>query len=173
MTGPGDRAENAALWQRLRLEASAAASHAAPDALALAAYSDGRLDEIEAEAIEAWLADNPETLTDILAAQQAAQVAPPSGATEALIARAAGLVPVRSDNVVPLRPTGVRAPHWRSAMAWSGLAASLFATSLVGFALGNDAYANYTGRLTAAESAIHELLDPPLNIFLDDEGAAS
>ena len=52
MTGPGDRTESVALWQRWRLEASVAAKPAAPDPLVLAAYADGRLDEIEAEPVE-------------------------------------------------------------------------------------------------------------------------
>jgi hypothetical protein len=83
------------------------------------------------------------------------------------------LVPSLPDNVVRLRPSTVRAPLWLSAARWGGLAASLVVTSLVGFALGNDAYVNFTGQPPAAESALHELLDPPLTVFGDDEDQAS
>ena len=59
------------------------------------------------------------------------------------------------------------------AIAWGGIAASLLATSLVGFALGNNAYLNLVGEPAAAESTIHELLDPPSALFADDEEPAT
>jgi len=52
------------------------------------------------------------------------------------------------------------------------IGASLMATSLVGFALGNDAYFNLVGQ-PVAESTIHELLDPPGALFADDEEPAT
>jgi hypothetical protein len=173
MTGPGDRAESVALWQRWRIGASVAANPAAPDLLVLAAYADGRLDEAQAEPVEGWLADHPDVLADLIAAQQAALAPLPSLASEALIARAAALVPSLPGNVILLGRTRARAPLWRSAVAWGGLAASLVGTSLVGFALGNDAYFNFTSQPPAAESTLHELLDPPLNVFSDDEDQAT
>jgi anti-sigma factor RsiW len=173
MTGPGERAEGAALWQRWRLETPVAASSVVPDPLMLAAYADGRLDESQAETVEDWLADNPDALADLLAAQQAAQARPPSLASEALIARAVSLVPTPPVNLVRLRPAVTFTRRWRSAVMWSGLAASLVATSLIGFALGNDAYLNFADQPAAAESAGHELLDPPLNPFGDESDPAT
>ncbi|HUB97179.1 MAG TPA: hypothetical protein VL993_14755 [Stellaceae bacterium] len=173
MTGPGDRTESVALWQKWRLEASAATERVAPDPLALAAYADRRSDdEAEVEPVEDWLAANPDAIDDLLAARQAALAAPPSIASEALIARACGLVPTPAGNVVPLRRAGARAPLWLSAVRWGGLAASLVITSMVGFTLGNSAYSNFAGQ-PAAEGALHELLDPPLNVFSEDEDSST
>jgi anti-sigma factor RsiW len=173
MTGPGDRTESVALWRRWRQGTPAAANSAAPDSLLLAAWADGRLDEAQAEPVETWLADHPEAMADLLAAQQAALSAPPAIASEALIARAAGLVPSLPMNVVPLRRSGVHAPLWLSAIKWGGLAASLVVTSLVGFALGNNAYVNFAGQPPATESVLNELLDPPLSVFSADEDQAT
>jgi hypothetical protein len=173
MTGPGDRTESVALWQRWRQGASVTADGAAPDTMVLAAWADGRLDEAQAEPVEAWLADHPDALADLLAAQRLALSAPSASAAEALIERACALVPSLPDNVVALRRSGTRAPLWLSAIRWGGLAASLVVTSLVGFELGNDAYANFAGQPPAAESALHELLDPPLSVFSADEDQAT
>jgi hypothetical protein len=174
MTGPGDRTEGVALWERWRNGAQTASDDAAPDPMELAAWADGRLDEVRAEPIEAWLAVHPEALGDAFAAQQAAAAPPPPAlASDELIGRAAALVPALPENVVRLRPADVRAPLWLSAARWGGLAASLVVTSLVGFALGNDAYFNLTGDQPSVESALHELLDPPLTIFGDDEDQAT
>jgi anti-sigma factor RsiW len=174
MTGPGDWTESVALWRRWRLETSAVADAAAPDPLDLAAYADGRLDETQAEPVERWLADHPDAIADLLAAQQAALAAPPALAPEALIARAAALVAAPTGNVLPLRRAGVRAPRWRSAVAWGSLAASLVGTSLVGFALGTNAYLNFADQPAAAtESAGRDLLDPPSTFFGDDSDQAT
>ena len=78
MTGLGERAEDAALWRRWRLDARPAPSRGAPDPLLLAAYADGRLDESEAEPVEDWLADHPEALADLIAARDAGAAAPPT-----------------------------------------------------------------------------------------------
>jgi hypothetical protein len=168
MTGPGDGTESVALWQRWRQGTPVAAEGAAPDSLLLAAWADGRLDEAQAEPVDAWLADHPDALADLLAVQQTA-VAP-----EALIERACALVPLLPGNVIPLRRAAPRAPLWLSAVRWGGLAASLVATSLIGFALGNNAYMKFASPPAAsAESTLHELLDPPLNAFSDDEDQAT
>jgi hypothetical protein len=173
MTGPGDRTESVALWQRWRQGTPVAANRAEPDPLLLAAWADGRLDEAKAEPVEEWLVDHPDALDDLLAAQEAALAAPPAIAGEALIERACALVPLLPDNVIPLRRAGSRAPRWLSAVRWSGLAASLVVTGFVGFALGNNAYVNFAGQAPAAESALHELLDPPLSVFSADEDHAT
>jgi len=158
MTTPRDEAEGRTLWRRWR---SRTANTAAPvDALLLAAYSEGRLNAGRAEAVEYWLAACPEALADVVAARAAAE-APPTVAPHAVIVRASALVTRPSAEIVPLRRI---APRWRAAIAWSGIAASLMATSLIGFALGSDAYFS-TADTSAADSAFQTLLDPPTGLF--------
>jgi hypothetical protein len=173
MTEPVEGAKDAALWQRWRQHAHPATGRDAADWLALAAYAEGRLDETQAEPVEDWLAEHPEALADLTAARAAA-ASPLPAASEAVIARAAALVePMAGAQIIPFRTAaGPHRPAWRMAMAWSGIAASLLVTSLAGFALGNDAYLNLVGR-PAAESTIHELLDPPSVMFADDEEPAT
>jgi hypothetical protein len=51
-------------------------------------------------------------------------------------------------------------------MAWGGLAASVLATSLVGFTLGNDTYASLMTSATTTDSAAYgDLLDTPSGLF--------
>jgi anti-sigma factor RsiW len=171
MTEPAGRAEEAGLWRRWRLQTRPApGSGTADGTLLLAAYAEGRLDDARAEAVEAWLADDPDALSDLIASRAAADPAALE-APEAVLARAAALVQALvqpgAANVFPF--PAARRRGWRDAMAWSGIAASILATSLVGFALGNGAYVNLVGQPAAQESMIHELLDPPSGIFTADE----
>jgi anti-sigma factor RsiW len=175
MTGPGERADDASLWQRWRLGTRPISSGSPPDPVQLAAYADGRLDEIRAEPVEDWLASHPEMLADLIAARAAGAAAPPA-APEAVIARASALVAPTDAKIVSFAvAAAVRRRSWRMAAAWSGLAASLLVTSLGGFALGDRAYLNFTGGSDAAatsDSAVHDLLDPPTGLFeADDEPA--
>jgi len=174
MTGLGDKAEGMALWQRWRSRARAVAKGGLDDnATLLAAYVDGRLPTAKAEAIEEWLVDHPEALDDVIAARAAfaAAVAP---APDAIIARAQALVAAPADGVVPLAPLRARRQGWRTAAAWSGLAASLLVTSLFGFALGSNAYVDLIGQPGAPESTFHQLLDPPSQLFsMEDEEPAT
>ena len=141
MTNLRVRAEEEALWRRWRgLAAQDEAAPEAPDPLQLAAYAEGRLDERGGEAIESWLAANPEAVEDIAAAR-------------AVAAREAAVVPFRRP-AMPVR-------NWRSAMAWGGIAASLLAVSVLGFQLGSEAYAE-SGQSTVASA---DLLDPPAGLF--------
>jgi anti-sigma factor RsiW len=172
MSDPGEQAGDAALWWRWRREAQPEAGEAA--ALELAAYAEGRLDESQAETVEDWLFAHPDAIAD-LAAARAAAAAPLPQAPEAMILRAAALVAPSPATILPF---GSRAPAprrpWRMAIAWGSIAASLLATSLVGFAIGDSAYLDFapTGQ-PSAESALHELLDPPGAIFTDDDGPAT
>jgi hypothetical protein len=77
------------------------------------------------------------------------------------VARAAALIVAGTDRGVPLRRPAA-APRWRSAIAWGGLAASIAVTSLVGFSLGSDAYASFSG---GAGTNGFDLLDPPVGLF--------
>jgi anti-sigma factor RsiW len=160
----GDKAEGVALWQRWRARASRVNRNDGDDrALLLAAYVDGRLPTAKSDAVEEWLVDHPEALDDVIAARaMAGSVAPE--APQALIIRAAALVPARDPDVVPIGPPARRG-GWRAAAAWSGLAASLLAVSWFGFALGSNAYLDVMQQPLSPESTIHQLLDPPGQLF--------
>jgi anti-sigma factor RsiW len=172
MSGLEGRAEELEYWRRWR----ATSRKAAPvDPLLLAAYAEGRLDETAAEPVEAWLADNPEALEDIIAARAARDAndaAVPEGhivRASALLAPAAEIVPFPSARVVRRR-------GWRDAAAWGAIAASLLATSMFGFELGSSAYANLFPQqqpAAAADSTANELIDPPTGLFTEDEEPAT
>src|SRR5665213_4128657 len=175
MAGPEERAEELSLLRRWRLLARpVGALGAAETALLLSSYAEDRLDEAGAETIETWLVDHPEAIGDLIAARSADEGAAPA-ASEAMVARAAALVAASDGNVVRFPAGGVPMRRsWRAAAAWSGLAASLLVTSLVGFALGDNAYSNLAAKGASAESAIHELLDPPAGLFaVEDEDSAT
>ena len=165
MTEPMDRAEETALWRHWRTAMVNTAGEAAPapDPLLLAAYAEHRLGEAAAEAVEAWLALHPETLEDVLAARDSnalatADVEP----SEAALARATALV--SDPTVVPFRrPARPARPVWRVAVARVAVAASLLVVSLVGFALGTDAYTSLNSDQQAGLS--QDLFDPPSGIF--------
>lgn len=170
MMGPGDRTEEVEYWRRWR-----ATLRGAPpvDAVSLAAYAEGRLDETAAEAVEAWLAEHPEALEDIVAARMA-ELPVPTAVPERHIARAASLVAAPAAEIVPFPVTlVVRRRSWREAAAWGAIAASLLATSMFGFELGNSTYANLMRQPAAAESTAHELLDPFTGLFAEDEEPAT
>lgn len=160
MMGPGEKAGEAALWARWRALAAASEAKRAPepDALLLAAYAEGRLNEAAAAAVEVWLAEEPERLADIVAARAAATAT--AVAPEALVARATALVGPADPKIVPFRYPTRRAQGWRSVAAWGSLAASILATSLIGFALGNDAYLTLAGG-SSGETAVQDLFEPP------------
>jgi len=136
----GNEFTEAAIWRRWRDgQAEAGRTAAEPDALTLAAYAAGRLRLGDPEtdpalaAIEAWLAEHPDSLDDIVAARAARDDGIFDDAAAATIARAQSLIVQPQANIVPLRRAG-----WRGAVAWSGIAASLIAASLVGFSIGTD-----------------------------------
>lgn len=163
----GNEFNEAAVWRRWR-DGSAGKAAAEPDALNLAAYAETRLARpgIDTEtdpavaAVEAWLADHPEALDDVAAARSAHEEA----ASAALIARAAALIAQPDAKVVALRP----ARTWRSAVAWSGIAASLLAAILIGFQLGNDGIVALSD--SAANPAAEQvLIGSPGNILVTDD----
>jgi anti-sigma factor RsiW len=166
MAEPGLRAEDAALWRRWQALAPemAPGTAVAPEPLLLAAYAEGRLGEAEAAAVERWLAAAPEALAD-LAAARAVGNAVAEAAAETMIVRAQALVPAAGPKVVPLRRPQPQLGRWRMAMAWGGLAASILATSLVGFTLGNDTYASLMTSTATTDSAYGDLLDTPSGLF--------
>jgi hypothetical protein len=161
--GPGE--EERGLWRRWRAFSKAEAP--APDALTLAAYAESRLDEAAAELVENWLAAYPEALADIAAARALSREHP-YRADDAIIARASALVASNSGTVVPFRRT---ASGWHNALAWSSVAASLIATSLVGFALGSDAYQNLSRNQTTDVVSADALDGPPAtpDLYFSDE----
>jgi hypothetical protein len=169
MAEPTGSPEQAALWRRW-CEAAATAGEptaAEPDALTLAAYAEDRLSAEGVEAVEDWLALNPQVAGDILAARRAETPAS-AAAPEAVIARAAALVGGGAQ-ILPFRAQTAR-PSWRNAIAWGAMAASILIASLVGFAMGNNTYATLIDGSSVSLS--QELLDPPTGLFNADEDSA-
>jgi hypothetical protein len=168
MAGPTHRTEEAALWRRWRSASASVEAGSEPDALLLAAYAEDRVPEQAAEALEDWLVSHPETLSDIQAARRAVS-AEGISASPAIVARAAALVTPGDGQVLPFRRPADRFAGWRAAALWSGMAASLIVTSLIGFSLGNSAYLSLAGGASPAFG--QELFDPPTGLFnsLDEE----
>lgn len=169
MAAPKDRTDEAALWRRWRLaSASVDASGTAPDAMTLAAYAEDRLPEAATETIENWLVAQPEAVSDILAARRAARSESPA-ASPAVIALAAALVAAGDAQILAFQQPAGRRASWRTAALWSGLAASLLVTSMIGFTLGSSAYLSLAGAALPAFG--QELFDPPTGLFnsLDED----
>jgi hypothetical protein len=134
----GNEFNEAALWRRWREgETASGDAGAEPDALVLAAYAEHRLGrpgtDPEADpviaAVEAWFVDCPTALDDVVAARS-----PITGpASETVVARAQSLIAQPDEKVRPLMSAR---PSWRSAAAWSGIAASMIVAVLIGFQLG-------------------------------------
>jgi hypothetical protein len=169
MTEPTDRANDAALWQQWRAAIGAAAGEAtrAPDALLLAAYAENRLGEAEADAVESWLATHPDAIEDVLNAQRSLGGGPSEHASDAALVRAMALVSGSDPKILPFRRPAPRQAPWRIAVARVGIAASLVAVSLIGFALGNDAYLSVLGVEAQAPVLSQDLFDPPSGLFSD------
>ena len=169
MAGPKDRTDEAALWRRWRsAPASGVAVAFEPDAMLLAAYAEDRLPEAMTGAIDDWLAAHPEMMPDILAARRAAR-AEDAAASDAVIARATALVVAGDAQILTFALPTHRRASWRAAAIWSGLAASLVVTSMIGFTLGNSAYLSLAGGTAPALG--QELFDPPTGLFnsLDED----
>jgi hypothetical protein len=147
MSGGIDRDE-AALWRRWRDGVAAAGEPAAePDPLLAAAYAENRLgrgaagaeEDADIARVEAWLADHPDGVADLIVARAGDEMPAP----RRMMARAEALIAAPGANIVPLRP--VRPPaNWRNAFAWSGIAASLVVACLMGFSVGSSDLLNLT-----------------------------
>ena len=159
MSSRAERDGDIEVWRRWQEKERGAATLDAPDPLLIAAYAEGNLDEAEAEPVEAWLLLHPEALEDVIAARTADQSAPVS---EAAILRAQALVTAPAAGVVAFRQPPRRAPFWRVAAAWGGIAASVAATGMVGFLLGSTAYSS----IVASADDSDDMLDPPTGFFL-------
>jgi anti-sigma factor RsiW len=163
MAGRMDSADEAALWRRWRhATGDGGAAGPEPDAMVLAAYAESRLEDDAAAVVEAWLADNPQSVRDVLAARQMQQVTLPA-APELMIARAAALMGGGEAEILPFRRPTPRVRSWRGAVGWGAVAASLLVASLAGFATGGDTYATLAG--VSNSSLGQELLDPPSGLF--------
>ncbi len=129
-----------ALWRRLRAESQGGAADEAraPDEMALAAYLEGRLDEAERAEVEVWLAAEPAALELVLAAREAL-AAPGMAAPDAVVRRAAALVPDPPGSRLAGRLRGVFTPLWQP-LGWSGAVAGVLLACVVGFQLGQSGY---------------------------------
>jgi hypothetical protein len=169
MTDQG--AEERRLWQRWQAlgETSLVTE---PDALLLAAYAEGRLSEAEAEPVEAWLAATPDGLSDILAARSTYQHQP-QDVYQRVLTTASALVSgdaQPSAKILPFRSRPARSmPQWRTALAWSSIAASLLCASLIGFSLGSDAYMNLAGTNAVDSVAADGLGATSLDSYFSDD----
>lgn len=170
MSGPEDMksAEQAALWRRFRALDRTVQDQAVatPDPKHdLAAYTDGRLSEAAAEAVEAWLAAHPEALDDLVAARAARDAAAPQG----VIDRAAALVPGSSTDarVIPFRRAAT-SYAWRVHVARIAVAACLVLTGLVGFTLGSSVYGNL---FSSSDSVSGDTADQPTSFFSTEDAA--
>jgi hypothetical protein len=164
MASVGAGEDDRELWRRWRALSEVAP---APDAMNFAAYAEHRLGEAEAESVEDWLATDPTGWNELAAARGTSEL---DSADAGLIARACALVTdtaalPQDGTVVPLRRP---APAWRSALAWSSIAASLIATSLVGFSMGSDAYRSLSGTQAVATTDPLEA-SPTLDLFFGDD----
>lgn len=120
--------DSARLLRRWR---AAAPPLPAPDAMELAAYAEGRLDPARAEAVEGWLARDPEMLAVVLACR-------PSGAADSV---AADAEPAVLDVVRRARglvaPSGTPRP-WQRAAGWSGAVAAMLVACILSFQAGQE-----------------------------------
>ncbi len=165
-------AEGAALWRRFSEGRSPAAE--APDALTLAAYLDGALDETEVARLEAWLAADPALLDEMLALRQSLDTAPAS-APAAVVARARAL---RREQNEPLRrvapaarSAGAGQPGWLARLfgPWLRPAVPAFATLAVAIACaGAFELGRYQAeQLEAEQSAARAESDVPVDLLLE------
>jgi anti-sigma factor RsiW len=174
MDSQGAGSSDRELWQRWRALGTAP-SVTEPDALLLAAYAEGRLNETEAEAVETWLAAEPEQVDDVVAAREINQ-RPPRIVYQHVLSNACHLIPEteaestsQGSNVVPLRR---RLPQWRTALAWSSVAASLLCASMVGFSMGSDVYASLSQTQTVDSNASDSFDTPStLDNYLSDDSS--
>src|SRR5665213_1560304 len=161
------RAEDAALWRRFRAldgEFGPGSNALADEALTLAAYAEGRMGGRAAEAVEAWLAAHPEAISDLAVARQASPS--PVEAPPAMLSRAMALVAGDTVVVVPFRRPAAASTAWRLTLARVALAASILATSLVGFAMGSNLYSNFSATTESASDP----LDQPAGVFTEESG---
>lgn len=169
MSEPRDMesADLAALWRRFhtldRIERDQAVDDAGV-ALDLAAYADGRLSEVAAGPIEAWLVAHPEALDDVIAARSTRDATVP----QRIVDRAAALVTGDSSDgrIVPFHPSPAFR-SWRVHVARVAVAACLLLTGLAGFTLGSGAYDN----LFSSSSASGDTVDQPTSFFSTEDAA--
>ncbi len=165
-------AEGAALWRRFSEGRSPAAE--APDALTLAAYLDGALDQTAAARLEARLAADPALLDEMLALRQSLDTAPAS-APAAVVARARAL---RREQNEPLRrvapaarSAGAGQPGWLARLfgPWLRPAVPAFATLAVAIACaGAFELGRYQAeQLEAEQSAARAESDVPVDLLLE------
>jgi hypothetical protein len=130
---------------------------APPDLMLLAAYAEGRLNDAEAEPIEAALASDPALLDTLLALREPSAAAIPSAA---LIRSAQALVPgpaLSAPSVVSFARRGAARRGADAWLAWGAVAASLLIVSTAGFSLGMN-----TGRAVDTPAGVEapgDLLD--------------
>jgi hypothetical protein len=142
--GGGRGADRGAdLWRKARGPIRAALGDSpAPDAMTLAAYLDGTLDEAGVAPVEAWLARDPEALDGLIATRAILAEAPgpvPAGVTT----RAQDIVRARVPRAAVSGEAGFRLGALFGGLdgllrpaVWAGAGALLVLASVSGFELG-------------------------------------
>ncbi len=156
-----------AWWRRRREREASTGNMVRDDAeqmLDLAAFADGRLDDDASRRIAALIVQDSDAAADIAAARALDETALPR-ADERVIARAAALVD-RSGEFGQVISFPLRQPAppqgWRSATAWSSLAAAIALASWLGFDLGSGTSLLRPHSDAAVEdAAANGLLDSP------------
>lgn len=172
-----DQISDPVLWRQFRDgtrdQADQKQGGAVLDALTVAAYLDGSLDEAERGRIEAVLAHSPDDLELVMATREALGDAG-APAPDFLVTRACDLVPEQTAlagrvlyALERLRSsvTGFSAWFW-TPLAWSGVAAAMALVCTLGFQLGETGYAGVLAadQLPASETLI--VLGPSVDEFL-------
>ena len=134
-TAAGDRG----LWRRYREGRQARPVQGEIDDGLIAAYLDGGLSTSEREAVEDWLAANPEAFDTLVAAREIIREGGRPLVPDAVVARAAALThgaPQESAQASRQRPNGRLFPPLRHLFEWSAAAAAIVVACLAGFEFG-------------------------------------
>jgi anti-sigma factor RsiW len=155
LSSPPDRA----LWQRSRQ--TDATVDDAERLLDLAGFAEGRLDPDDEERVAAWLAADPALAGDVALARRLAAEPEPPLAPEAVIARAAALMPPGDAQIIPFVPRSLRYARFEVVTRWGSLAAAMVVAGWLGFMLGMDASLMLAQvRQGGDDGFLRELVDP-------------
>ena len=131
----GDRG----LWRRYRENRQVRPALGEIDDGLIAAYLDGGLGTSEREAVEDWLAANPEAFETLVAAREIIREGGRPRVPDAVLARAKALTqdaPQAPPQMAARRPAGPRVPFLRNLVEWSAAAAAIIVACVVGFEFG-------------------------------------
>ncbi len=123
------------LWRRYRAGREARPALGEIDDGLIAAYLDGGLGSSEREAVEDWLAANPEAFETLIAAREIIREGGRPRVPDAVVARAAALAH-GAPQAAPRRPAARSFPSLRNLFEWSAAAAAIVVACVAGFEIG-------------------------------------